>query len=52
MFFRRQKKSFSLTLFDDDTDESDEEREFTKAFISMLSNDDSRSGDEDQMLNK
>lgn len=34
-FLRRQKKSFSTTLSDGDTNESDEKRECTKAFINI-----------------
>ncbi|KAA0052821.1 MADS-box transcription factor PHERES 2-like [Cucumis melo var. makuwa] len=46
-FMRRQKKSFSATLFDDDTDESDEEGECTKTFISILSKDEVKDSEEE-----
>ncbi|KAA0060068.1 gag-pol polyprotein [Cucumis melo var. makuwa] len=46
-FLRRQKKSFSVTLSDDDTNESDEECECTKAFISILSKDEVEDSEEE-----
>ncbi|TYK11158.1 Receptor-like protein 12 [Cucumis melo var. makuwa] len=46
-FMRRQKKSFSATLFDDDIDESDEEGERTKAFISISSKDEVEDSEEE-----
>ncbi|KAA0059883.1 uncharacterized protein E5676_scaffold184G00920 [Cucumis melo var. makuwa] len=46
-FTRRQKKSFSVTLSNGDTDESDEEGECTKAFISILSKDEVEDSEEE-----
>ena len=46
-FMRRQKKSFSATLSDDDTYESDEEGERTIAFISILSKDEVEDSEEE-----
>ena len=41
IFFRKQKKSFSATLSYEETHESEEEDEFTNAFISKMTEDDS-----------
>ncbi|KAA0025784.1 Receptor-like protein 12 [Cucumis melo var. makuwa] len=46
-FMRREKKSSSATLSDDDIDESDEEGKCTKAFINILSKDEVKDSEEE-----
>jgi len=50
-FMRRPKKIFSVTLSDDDLDESNEEGECTKAFISILSKDEVEDSEEENKDN-
>ena len=51
IYEKTEKKSLSVTLFDEDIDESEEEDEFTNMFIDKMANDDSIT-DNEKMLTK